>query len=183
MEKFFKDVVEISNANLIRNSRALIATTKVDNKNFVWIKFCLQTHKTTADLNLTAINFFRIRKQCFIKFNSIYFPEKTSPQNSLKFLNFYLFLKTNTYSFSDLRQELPIEDFISSVKQKKFILMLDNQKFNTQCHKINGILAAYAYFLRVFELKEKFRHLIIKNPKKKKNCIYIIYIIFPQMVA
>ena len=113
MEKFFKDVVEISNANLIRNSRALIATTKVDNKNFVWIKFCSQTHKTTADLNLTAINFFRIRKQCFIKFNSIYFPEKTSPQNSLKFLNFYLFLKTNTYSFSDLRQELPIEDFIS----------------------------------------------------------------------
>ena len=90
--------------------------------------------------------------------------------------------KKHTCSLSDLRQELPIEDFISSVKQKKFILMLDNQKFNTQCHKINGILAAYAYFLRVFELKEKFRHLIIKNPKKK-NCIYIIYIIFPQMVA
>ena len=41
--------------------------------------------------------------------------------------------------------------------------------FNTQCHKINGILAAYAYFLRVFELKEKFCHLIIKNQKKKKN--------------
>ena len=47
--------------------------------------------------------------------------------------------------------------------------MLDNQMFNTQCHKINGILAAYAYFLRVFELKEKFCHLIIKNQKKKKN--------------
>ena len=37
MEKFFKDDVEISNANLIRNSRALIATAKVDTENFIWI--------------------------------------------------------------------------------------------------------------------------------------------------
>ena len=36
-EKIFKDVVEISNANLIRNSRALIATTKFDTENFVSI--------------------------------------------------------------------------------------------------------------------------------------------------
>ena len=35
LEKLFKDVFEIE--NLIRNSRALMATTKVDNKNFVWI--------------------------------------------------------------------------------------------------------------------------------------------------
>ena len=35
LEKIFKDVVEISNANLIRNSRALIATTKFDTENFV----------------------------------------------------------------------------------------------------------------------------------------------------
>ena len=33
----FRNVVEISNANLIRNSRALIATTKVNTKNFVCI--------------------------------------------------------------------------------------------------------------------------------------------------
>ena len=37
LEKIFKDVVEISNANLIRNSRALIATTKFDTENFVSI--------------------------------------------------------------------------------------------------------------------------------------------------
>ena len=35
LENLFKDVFEIE--NLIRNSRALMATTKVDNKNFVWI--------------------------------------------------------------------------------------------------------------------------------------------------
>ena len=37
LEKIFKDIVEISNANLIRNSRALIATTKFDTENFVSI--------------------------------------------------------------------------------------------------------------------------------------------------
>ena len=37
LEKIFKDVVEISNANLIRNSRALIATTKFDTEDFVSI--------------------------------------------------------------------------------------------------------------------------------------------------
>ena len=35
LENLFKDVFETE--NLIRNSRALMATTKVDNKNFVWI--------------------------------------------------------------------------------------------------------------------------------------------------
>ena len=35
LENLFKDVFEIE--NLIRNSRALMATTKVDNKNFAWI--------------------------------------------------------------------------------------------------------------------------------------------------
>ena len=45
--------------------------------------------------------------------------------------------------------------------------MLNNQKFNTQCHKITGILAAYGDFLRVFELKRKLCHLIIKHPKNQ----------------
>ena len=35
LKKIFKDAVEISNTNLIRNSRALMATARVDNENFV----------------------------------------------------------------------------------------------------------------------------------------------------
>ena len=35
LKKNFKDAVEISNTNLIRNSRALLATATVDNENFV----------------------------------------------------------------------------------------------------------------------------------------------------
>ena len=45
--------------------------------------------------------------------------------------------------------------------------MLDYQKFNSECHKINLLLAKYGYFLRVFELKDKLRHLTLKNPNKQ----------------
>ena len=45
--------------------------------------------------------------------------------------------------------------------------MLDYQKVNSECHKINLLLAKYGYFLRVFELKDKLRHLTLKNPNKQ----------------
>ena len=102
-------------------------------------------------------------------------PSKNENDNINSFVNAILFPiqfdleeKTNTCSLSDLRQELPMENnLFFQLNKEKFSLTLDNQKFNTQCHKIIGVLAAYGYFLRVFELKGKFRCLIIKNPKKQ----------------
>ena len=49
----------------------------------------------------------------------------------------------------------------------KFKLELDNHKFNFQCMEINYILADSSYFLRVYKLRKKFRHLSLKNPKKQ----------------
>ena len=46
-------------------------------------------------------------------------------------------------------------------------MVLDYQKCNSQCHEMNLILAKYVYYLRVFELKVKFRHVTLKNPKKQ----------------
>ena len=46
-------------------------------------------------------------------------------------------------------------------------ITLDYQKFDNQCHEVNMILAKHGYFLRVFELRNKFRHLTLKNPKNK----------------
>ena len=102
-------------------------------------------------------------------------PSKNENDNINSFVNAILFPirfdleeKTNTCSLSDLRQELPMENnLFFQLNKEKFSLTLDNQKFNTQCHKIIGVLAAYGYFLRVFELKGKFCCLIIKNPKKQ----------------
>ena len=48
--------------------------------------------------------------------------------------------------------------------------MLDYQKFNNQCHKVNMLLAKHGYFLRVFELKTKFRP-ALKNPKQNKTLL------------
>ena len=63
-------------------------------------------------------------------------------------------------------------------------ISLDYQKFNSQCYEINMTLAKYGYFLRVFELKSKFRHLALKNPKKQNivrqlsSCINDKYNVF-----
>ena len=46
-------------------------------------------------------------------------------------------------------------------------LDLDILTFENQCHQINRILNKNNLFLRVFELKEKFRSLIKQDPDKK----------------
>ena len=48
-------------------------------------------------------------------------------------------------------------------------LDLDILNFENQCFQINRILNKNNFFLRVFELKEKFRALIKQDPKKKRN--------------
>ena len=48
-------------------------------------------------------------------------------------------------------------------------LGLDILNFENQCLKINQILNKNNLFLRVFELKEKFRCLIKQDSKKKKS--------------
>ena len=40
------------------------------------------------------------------------------------------------------------------------------------CYEINSILSKFGYFLRMFEIKNKFRHLTTKD--KAKNCTSII---------
>ena len=50
---------------------------------------------------------------------------------------------------------------------EKFQFIVDLQKFNNICYEINSILSKHDYFLKVFELKNKFRHLSMKEPKKQ----------------
>ena len=40
-------------------------------------------------------------------------------------------------------------------------------KFNNICYEINSVLSKHDYFLKVFELKNKFRYLSMKEPKNK----------------
>ena len=67
-------------------------------------------------------------------------------------------------SLAELKESVDNNLFIQ-LNQEKFNIILDYQKFNNQCHEVNMLLAKHGYFLRVFELKNKFRHLALKNPK------------------
>ena len=59
---------------------------------------------------------------------------------------------------------------------EKFQFVIDLQKFNNTCYEANSILSKHNYFLRVFELKNKFRHLSMKEPKKQNidNCQVVL---------
>ena len=59
---------------------------------------------------------------------------------------------------------------IYQLDEKKYEFILDLQKFNNNCYEVNCFLSEFNYFLRVFELKNKFWHLAIKEPKK----LYIV---------
>ena len=67
---------------------------------------------------------------------------------------------------AELKKSVDNNLFIQ-LNQEKFNIILDYQKFNNQCHEVNMLLAKHGYFLRVFELKNKFRHLALKNSKKQ----------------
>ena len=69
-------------------------------------------------------------------------------------------------SLAELK-ELVDNNLFIQLNQEKFNIILDYQKFNNHCHEVNMLLAKHGYFLRVFELKNKFRHLALKNPKRQ----------------
>ena len=71
-------------------------------------------------------------------------------------------------------EEIIKKKLIDELNKHKFKLEIDLQNFNNDCYEINCLLSDFNYFLRVFELKNKFRQIIIKGPKKKKLCWAII---------
>ena len=51
---------------------------------------------------------------------------------------------------------------------EKFKFIIELQTFLNMCYEINAILSKFGYFLRLFELKNKFRHLTMKDKTKQK---------------
>ena len=58
-----------------------------------------------------------------------------------------------------------LEEFNQS---ENFEFIIDLQKFHNMCYEINTVLSKHGYFLRVFELKNKFRRLAMKDKSKQK---------------
>ena len=74
--------------------------------------------------------------------------------------------KSDICSDNNFKEE--IENVFNKIDQEKFHLELDNQKFNQQCLDLNKILSEYGYFLGVYELKNKFRELRLKDLIQQK---------------
>ena len=72
--------------------------------------------------------------------------------------------KTDLCSLAELKESVDNNLFIQ-LNQEKFNIILDQQKFNNQCHDVNMLLAKHRYFLRVFELK----HIPPSSTKKSKK--------------
>ena len=51
---------------------------------------------------------------------------------------------------------------------EKFKFIIELQAFFNMCYEINTILSKFGYFLRVFELKNKSRHLSMKDKNQQK---------------
>ena len=81
-------------------------------------------------------------------------------------IRFNIEQKNDLHSLAELK-ELVDNNLFIQLNQEKFNIILDYQNFNNQCHEVIMFLAKRGYFLTVFELKTKFRHLVLKNPKNK----------------
>ena len=83
-------------------------------------------------------------------------------------LRFDISEKVNICPEKELQETIGADLFLKLFKNRyKFKLELDNQKFNLLRMEINGVLADSSYFLRVNELRKKFRYLSLKIPKKQ----------------
>ena len=104
---------------------------------------------------------------------------KNPVENQTRENSFYLallyavqFRKTKK---SDLCEKGELEnqigaDLYTKIEEKKESCVLDliKRNFDTMCFDLNEILVGHKFFLRVYELKDKFRYLFHENYEKKK---------------
>ena len=100
---------------------------------------------------------------------------KTKPEEETEHNNFVKVIlyairfdkqnKTDICDKNDFKKVID-ENLIDQLDEEKYEFILDLQKFYNNCYEINHVLSKYNCFLRVFELKNKFRHLTVKKQKK-----------------
>ena len=99
---------------------------------------------------------------------------KTKPEEETEHNNFIKVIlyairfdkqnKTDICDKNDFKKVID-ENLIDQLDEEKYEFILDLQKFYNNCYEINHVLSKYNCFLRVFELKNKFRHLTVNKQK------------------
>ena len=78
--------------------------------------------------------------------------------------------KTNICNKDEFEETIQ-KKLIDELHENEYKLAIDLQKFNNGCYEINCLLSDFHYVLKVLELKNKFRQMIIKKPKKNKTLL------------
>ena len=149
------------------NDKSIVDIQKIDVSNFC------ETSEEKIEIDELKETEKRIER-----FKETLFPVSTDndddENNYNSFVNTIVFSirfsveqKTELCSLAKLK-ELVDNNLFIQLNQEKFHIILDYQQFNNQCHEVNMLLAKHGYFLRVFELKNKFRQ-ALKNPKQNKT--------------
>ena len=117
------------------------------------------------------IDDFKNAKEKIVSFNEMLFPNTHDKNNRL--INVLLLVirfdkvgKTNVCDQNEFKENID-SNLIKELNEGNFTFILDLQKFNNICYEINLILSKHNYFLRIFELKDKYRQLSMKEPKKQ----------------
>ena len=165
-QKFESATTSIDDALKEEYDKSIVDIQKIDVSNFC------ETSEEEIE-----IDEFKDTEKTIEKFKEFLFPVSTDndddENNYNSFVNTRFFAirfnvkqKTDLCSSAELKESVDNNLFIQ-LNQEKFNIILDYQKFNNQCHEVNMLLAKQGYFLRVFELKNKFCHLALKNPEKQ----------------
>ena len=130
-----------------------------------FLNFCESSKK-----ELGEVDEFKESEKRLEKFDETLFPTSdetvnTFPNAVLYAVRFAVTQKIDVCSDDELKEAK--EKFFEKIDRDKFELEMDKEKFNQQCLDINEILSKEGYFLRVYELKKKFRELRLKVENSK----------------
>ena len=126
---------------------------------------------------------FKNSEQRIHKFKETLFPKSKENDEPNSFISAILHaIRSQNEQKTDICRkdnliEIIDENLINELDEKKYDFILDLQKFNNNCYEISCFLLSYNLFLRVFELRSKFRYLTLKESKKQSivrqlsNCI------------
>ena len=125
----------------------------------------------SSEEELGEVDEFKDSDKRLGKFERALFPKSEEKHNSfpdsiLYALRFDITHKIDACTDDEFKDV--IETLFDKVGREKFDVVFDNQKFIQPCLDINQILIKEGYFLRVYELKNKFRELRLKNSKEQK---------------
>ena len=167
-QKFENVTTSIDDVLKEEYDKSIVDIQKVDVSNFC------ETSEEEIEIEIDEIKDTEKRIE---KFKETLFPvskDNDGDENSYNsFINaIFPAIKFNVEQKTDLSSSAGLKELVDNnlfiqFNQEKFNVILDYQKFNNECHEVNMFLAKERYFLRVFELKNKFHHLVLKHPKNK----------------